>query len=153
MLISCIADVNCDYWMYWLIITEHLFHDGATSWAGTFPSFRNNRIHLHFSPGLCWSILGFLCNALSAIVCIFVPFLLAILLYLLFVELHLYFNFIVAVLLVEETWVPGENHRPDGSHSQTLSHNDVSSTLVLIDTDWIGSYRSNYTVTITTIPS
>jgi len=35
-----------------------------------------------------------------------------------------YFNYIVAVsLLVDETGVPGENHRPVASHSQTLSHN------------------------------
>ena len=33
-----------------------------------------------------------------------------------------------SVLLVEETGVPGENHRPATSHSQTLSHNVVSST-------------------------
>jgi len=32
------------------------------------------------------------------------------------------------VLLVEETRVPGENHRPAASHWQTLSHNVVSST-------------------------
>jgi hypothetical protein len=30
--------------------------------------------------------------------------------------------------LVEETGVPGENHRPVASHRQTLSHNVVSST-------------------------
>jgi hypothetical protein len=30
---------------------------------------------------------------------------------------------------VEETGVPGENHRPVESHGQTLSHNAVSSTL------------------------
>jgi hypothetical protein len=29
---------------------------------------------------------------------------------------------------VEETGVPGENHRPAASHWQTLSHNVVSST-------------------------
>ena len=34
-----------------------------------------------------------------------------------------------SVLLVEETGVPGENHRPVASHWQTLSHNAVSSTL------------------------
>jgi len=28
-----------------------------------------------------------------------------------------------SVLLVEETGVPGENHRPTASHSLTLSHN------------------------------
>jgi hypothetical protein len=33
-----------------------------------------------------------------------------------------------SVLLVEETRVPGENHRPAASHRQTLSHNVVSST-------------------------
>ena len=33
-----------------------------------------------------------------------------------------------SVLLVEETGVLGENHRPVGSHGQTLSHNVVSST-------------------------
>ena len=33
-----------------------------------------------------------------------------------------------SVLLVEETEIPGENHRPVASHSQTLSHNFVSST-------------------------
>jgi hypothetical protein len=32
-----------------------------------------------------------------------------------------------SVLLVEETEVPGENHRPVASHSQTISHNVVSS--------------------------
>jgi len=31
-------------------------------------------------------------------------------------------------LLVEETRVPGENHRPAARHWQTLSHNVVSST-------------------------
>jgi hypothetical protein len=33
-----------------------------------------------------------------------------------------------SVLLVEETGIPGENHRPAVSHWQTLSHNVVSST-------------------------
>jgi len=33
-----------------------------------------------------------------------------------------------SVLLVEETGVPQENHRPVASYSQTLSHNVVSST-------------------------
>jgi len=32
-----------------------------------------------------------------------------------------------SVLLVEETRVQGENHRPAESHWQTLSHNIVSS--------------------------
>jgi hypothetical protein len=30
--------------------------------------------------------------------------------------------------MVEETGVPGENHRPVASHGQTLLHNVVSST-------------------------
>ena len=33
-----------------------------------------------------------------------------------------------SVLLVEETGVHGENHRPVSNHSQSLSHNVVSST-------------------------
>jgi hypothetical protein len=33
-----------------------------------------------------------------------------------------------SVLLVEDTGVPGENHRPVASHRQTLSHDVVSST-------------------------
>ena len=33
-----------------------------------------------------------------------------------------------SILLMEETVVPGENHRPATSHGQTLSHNVVSST-------------------------
>jgi hypothetical protein len=36
-----------------------------------------------------------------------------------------------SVLLVEETRVPGENHKPVASHWQTWSHNVVSSTLRL----------------------
>jgi len=35
------------------------------------------------------------------------------------------------ILLVEETGVPRENHRPVASHWQTLSHNVVSSTPLL----------------------
>ena len=31
-----------------------------------------------------------------------------------------------SVLLVEETGVPGENHRPVASHRQTLSDNAIS---------------------------
>ena len=34
----------------------------------------------------------------------------------------------LSVLLVEETGVPGEKHRPAVSYRQTLSHNVVSST-------------------------
>jgi len=33
-----------------------------------------------------------------------------------------------SVLLMEETSVPGENHRPAANHRQTLSHHVVSST-------------------------
>jgi hypothetical protein len=33
-----------------------------------------------------------------------------------------------SVLLMEETWVPGENHWPDASRWQTLSHNYVVSS-------------------------
>jgi hypothetical protein len=33
-----------------------------------------------------------------------------------------------SVLLVEDTRVHGENHRPATSHRQTLSHNVISST-------------------------
>jgi hypothetical protein len=33
-----------------------------------------------------------------------------------------------SALLVEETRVPGENHRPVASHWQTLPHNVVSRT-------------------------
>ena len=32
-----------------------------------------------------------------------------------------------SILLVEETGLPGENHRPVASHRQTLSHDVVSS--------------------------
>ena len=49
------------------------------------------------------------------------------------IAFNLTFNNIVvipwqSVLLVEETGVLGENHRPVASHTQTLSHNVVSST-------------------------
>ena len=46
-----------------------------------------------------------------------------------------------SILLVDEPRVPGENHRPAASHGQTLSHNVV--TLVVICTDYIGSYKYN----------
>jgi hypothetical protein len=56
-----------------------------------------------------------------------------------------------SVLLVEETRVPGKNHRPAAGHWQTLSH-VVSSTwvgfeltiLVVIGTDDTGNCKSNY---------
>jgi len=48
--------------------------------------------------------------------------------------------------IVEEIGVPGENHRPGVGFDLTM--------LVVIGTDCIGSYKSNYdTITITTIPS
>ena len=62
-----------------------------------------------------------------------------------------------SVLLVEETGVPGKNHRPVASHWQTLSHNLVSSAPCLGGvrthgtTNWLGSCKSNYH-TITTTP-
>ena len=53
----------------------------------------------------------------------------------------------ISAILVEETWVLGENHRPIASHWQTLSHNVESSTphwagfkitkIVVIGTDCI----------------
>jgi hypothetical protein len=36
-----------------------------------------------------------------------------------------------SVLLVEETGVSGENHKPAASHWQTLSHNVVSGTTAI----------------------
>ena len=47
----------------------------------------------------------------------------------------------LSMLLVDEPGVPGENHRPAASHGQTLSHKVV--TLVVICTDYIGSYKYN----------
>ena len=60
-----------------------------------------------------------------------------------------------SVLLVEETGLPGENHRPVSSHWQTLSQYVVFeytspwtgfelTTLVVIDTDCTGSCKSNF---------
>ena len=64
-----------------------------------------------------------------------------------------------SVILVEETAVPGEYHRPFANHWHTVSYNIISSTprlswlelttLVVIDTACIGSRQSNYN-TITT---
>ena len=66
---------------------------------------------------------------------------------------------VIVFLLMEETWVPRENHWPAASHWQTLSHDVVSSTLrlsgfeltilVVMGTDCIDSNKSNY-YTITT---
>jgi hypothetical protein len=67
------------------------------------------------------------------------------------------------VLLVEENWVPGENHKPVASHWQTLCCIEYTSpwtgfeltTLLAIaytiGTDCTGSCKSNYH-TITTVP-
>jgi hypothetical protein len=66
-----------------------------------------------------------------------------------------------SVLLVEESGVPGENHRPVASHWQTLSHNVFIkftslwtgfelTTLVVIGTECTGSCKSNYHTIITT---
>ena len=63
-----------------------------------------------------------------------------------------------SVLLVEETREPIENHRPVASHWQTLTYNVASSTLplsgiwttlVMIGTDYIGSFISNYQTIMT----
>jgi hypothetical protein len=54
-----------------------------------------------------------------------------------------------SVLLVEETGVPGENHRPVASHWQTLSHNVVHLALIEIRTHNIGGnliYNWSYIV-------
>ena len=48
-----------------------------------------------------------------------------------------------SVLLLEETRVPGENHRPAASHLQTLSQNVVSSTPRL------SGIRSNIEINLT----
>jgi hypothetical protein len=68
------------------------------------------------------------------------------------------------VLLVEETGVPRENHRPVASNWQKLYHlllyrvhlawaGFELTTSVVIGTDCIGSYKSNYhTITTTTAP-
>ena len=69
-----------------------------------------------------------------------------------------------SVLLMEDTGVPGESHRPVTSHWQTVSHKIVYrvhlawaifklTTLVVIGIDSIGNYKSNYhTITTTTTP-
>ena len=68
-----------------------------------------------------------------------------------------------SVLLVEETRVPGEHHRPAVSHWQTWSYNVVSSTarlsgilthnIVVIGTDCIGNCKSKYhTISATMAP-
>jgi hypothetical protein len=46
-----------------------------------------------------------------------------------------------SVLLVEETGIPGENHRPVTSHCQSLSHNVVHLVLIEIRTHNISGDR------------
>ena len=68
-----------------------------------------------------------------------------------------------SVLSMDETGVPGENHRPATGHWQTISHNIVSAHLVwaglelimlmVKGTDCIGSYKSNYHTNRTTTDS
>ena len=59
-----------------------------------------------------------------------------------------------SVLLVEDTGVPGENHRPVASHWETLSHNIVHLALISGDRHWLhrNSCKSNYH-TITAAPA
>jgi hypothetical protein len=69
-------------------------------------------------------------------------------------------------LLLEETGVTGENHRSVGSHWQSFSHNVILSkprlngirihnvSAVVIGTDCICNYKSNYhAITTTTDPT
>jgi hypothetical protein len=69
-----------------------------------------------------------------------------------------------SVLLVVETGIHGENHRPVIIHCYTLSHTVVSNaprherfeltTFVVIGTDYTGSCKSNYhMITTTTAPT
>ena len=61
-----------------------------------------------------------------------------------------------SVFLVMKTGVPGENHRPVASHGQTLSYIACAgfelTALVVIGTDCIGSYKSNYHMITATTP-
>jgi len=58
-----------------------------------------------------------------------------------------------SVLLVEETGVPDENHRPAASHWQTyrvhLAWAGFELTLVVIGNECIASYKFNYHVIMT----
>ena len=68
----------------------------------------------------------------------------------------------LSVLLVEQTWVPRENHQPAASDWKTLSHNFYQvhltwagfelTTLVVIGTDCISSCKSNYCQTCLSDP-
>ena len=56
-----------------------------------------------------------------------------------------------SVLLVEETWVPGQNHRPVAVNWNSLSHIVASSTFVVMtDCIHVCSYQSNYHMITTT---
>jgi hypothetical protein len=44
----------------------------------------------------------------------------------------------ISVLLVGETGVPGDNHRPAASHWQTLSHNVDDLMLYRVHLAWVG---------------
>jgi hypothetical protein len=65
-----------------------------------------------------------------------------------------------SVLLMEETGIPGETHRPVASHWQTLWHNvlhisliEIRTTSMVISTHCIGSCISNcHMITSTTVP-
>jgi hypothetical protein len=95
-----------------------------------------------------------------------IPFMIILLKIINFIFFNVTFNNISAIswqsVLLKETAVPWENHRPVASHWQTLSRNVVSSTPRLSgirtcniseDRHWlhICSYKSNY-YTITTTP-
>ena len=64
-------------------------------------------------------------------------------------------------VLVQNTRVPGENHRSATGHWQTLSHNEYTSPEwdsnsqrlwgLVIGTDCIGRYKSNYHTIMTTL--
>ena len=66
-----------------------------------------------------------------------------------------------SVLLVEETGVPVENHRPAANFYHIMLYRVQLAlagfeltTFVVIGTDYIGSYKSNYhTITTTTAPN
>ena len=75
-------------------------------------------------------------------------------------DVQQYFNMALS-FIAEEAGIPGENHQPAVSHCQTISHNCVYSTprnerycesitLEVIDTDCIGSHKSNYYTSMTT---
>jgi hypothetical protein len=94
-----------------------------------------------------------------------IPFMIILLKIINFIFFNVTFNNISAIswqsVLLKETAVPWENHRPVASHWQTLSRNVVSSTPRLSgirtcniseDRHWlhICSYKSNYyTITMT----